>query len=183
MMPERTLLLLAAVLVGVITGIYLCGWIHDHRVADLSAREYVAMHQMRDRTFRRIMPVLAIGTIVLVVAAAFSASAGTSRGLAIVAATLLCIDAVWTVRRQVPLNKLIQSWTSPAFRTTGARCATDGCGNTICARGSRAAPVLAWSSRRRTGSRTAGNRQERDRDRKRTSAGTSRDARPVMRPD
>lgn len=53
------MLLLAAALglLGLVAGIYVSSLIHDHRIADLSAGQYVAMHQMRDKTFRRVMPV------------------------------------------------------------------------------------------------------------------------------
>lgn len=49
---ESVLLFLSCASIGLMAGIYVCGWIHDHRIADLSAREYVAVHQMRSKRIR-----------------------------------------------------------------------------------------------------------------------------------
>jgi uncharacterized membrane protein len=96
---------------GTITGIYLCGSIHDHRVRDLSADQYVAMHQMRDKTFRAVMPWLAFSTLALVlVCALLATSSGWPRLLALAAVALLIADIAFTVRRQLPINQAIQSW-------------------------------------------------------------------------
>lgn len=51
-------------------GIYVAGAIHDHRIDDLTASQYTAMHLMRDRTFARVMPVVGLVTLLLVAAAA-----------------------------------------------------------------------------------------------------------------
>jgi hypothetical protein len=109
-----TLILLGATLglLGIVAGIYLTGLIHDHRIGDLSAAQYTAMHKMRDETFRRVMPVVGLTTVVLVtVCAIFLAGSGTSRILTAVAAMLLVADMALAIRRQVPLNKQIQRWT------------------------------------------------------------------------
>jgi hypothetical protein len=109
-----TPLLAAALgLLGLIAGIYVSMLIHDHRIGDLSAEQYVAMHQMRDKTFRRVMPVMALATLGLMMAGAiFAVGAGTPRALALIAVVLLATDAVLTIARQLPLNARIQSWTA-----------------------------------------------------------------------
>ncbi|MES0022664.1 MULTISPECIES: DUF1772 domain-containing protein [unclassified Mesorhizobium] len=99
-------------LAGIIAGIYVSGVIHDFRIDDLTAGQYMAMHQMRDRTFTRVMPVVRLTTLVLIAAPAmFAVDAGLPRILTIVAAALVVIDIGFTVSRQVPLNKQVQSWT------------------------------------------------------------------------
>jgi hypothetical protein len=106
------LLIAALALLGLIAGIYVAALIHDWRIGDLSATQYVPMHQMRDKTFRRVMPVLGLTTVVLVAAsAAFAVDAGLPRILAWIATALLVTDVALTVTRQVPLNLTIQSWT------------------------------------------------------------------------
>jgi hypothetical protein len=98
------------VLAGVLSGIYVCGLIHDHRVADLSATEYVAMHKMRDSTFRRVMPMLGLGTLFAATACAVAASTHAARALLIASGALLLIDIVLTIGRQLPLNRRVQTW-------------------------------------------------------------------------
>jgi hypothetical protein len=106
------LLIAALALLGLIAGIYVSALIHDWRIGDLSATQYTAIHQMRDKTFRRVMPVLGLTTVVLVAAsAAFAVDAGLPRVLAWIATALLATDIALTVTRQVPLNLTIQSWT------------------------------------------------------------------------
>ena len=46
---------------GLIAGIYISTAIHDHRIAQLSATQYMAMHQMRDASFKRVMPFIGLG--------------------------------------------------------------------------------------------------------------------------
>ena len=103
------------VLAGVMSGIYVCGLVHDHRIADLSATEYVAMHRMRDGTFRRVMPVFGLTTLLAAVSCAAVASATTARTLLVVSASLLLIDILFTIGKQVPLNRRIQTWRPDAI--------------------------------------------------------------------
>lgn len=110
------LLIAALALLGLIAGIYVSALIHDWRIGDLSPAQYIAMHQMRDKTFRRVMPVLGLANVALVVAsAALPVDPGLPRALAWVAAVLLAIDIVFTVMRQLPLNMRMQSWTEAAI--------------------------------------------------------------------
>src|SRR5688572_25604675 len=91
------LLIAALALLGLIAGIYVSALIHDWRIGDLSATQYTAMHQMRDKTFRRVMPVLGLTTVVLVAAsAAFAVDAGLPRVLAWIATALLVTDVALT---------------------------------------------------------------------------------------
>jgi len=117
-------LLLAAALglLGLVAGIYVSALIHDHRVADLSAPQYVAMHQMRDKTFRRVMPVLGLTTLALVLLSVlFAIGSGLPFALGGAAATLLVLDIVITVTRQVPINVRIQGWTDATIPVDWSR--------------------------------------------------------------
>jgi hypothetical protein len=112
------LLIAALALLGLIAGIYVSALIHDWRIGDLSATQYAAMHQMRDKTFRRVMPVFGLTTVVLVAAsAAFAVDTGLPRVLAWIATALLLADVALTVTRQMPLNLAIQSWTEATIPT------------------------------------------------------------------
>jgi hypothetical protein len=117
-------LLLAAALglLGLVAGIYVSALIHDHRVADLSAPQYVAMHQMRDRTFRRVMPAIGLTTLALVLLSVlFAIGSGLPLALGCAAAVLLVLDIVFTITRQVPLNARIQSWTDATIPADWSR--------------------------------------------------------------
>ena len=107
-----TLLLAVSLSVlGVVVGIYVTGVIHDYRVADLSASEYAAMHQMRDKTFRQVMPVLGLtGFNLVLVAVLAGVSPGMARTLGAVAVLMLLADIGLTITAQLPLNKQIQGW-------------------------------------------------------------------------
>lgn len=106
------LLIAALALLGLIAGIYVSALIHDWRIGDLSPAQYTAMHQMRDKTFRRVMPVIGLATVALVAAsAALAVDPGLPRMLAWIAASLLIAIIALTVMRQVPLNERVQSWT------------------------------------------------------------------------
>jgi hypothetical protein len=117
-------LLLAAALglLGLVAGIYVSTLIHDHRVADLSAPQYVAMHQMRDKTFRRVMPAIGLTPLALVLLSVlFAISSGLPLALGCTGAALLVLDIVFTVTRQVPLNARMQGWTEATIPADWSR--------------------------------------------------------------
>lgn len=118
-----TLLLVAALgLLGLVAGIYVSSLIHDHRIADLSAGQYVAMHQMRDKTFRRVMPAIGLTTVALVITSVlFAVGSGIPFALGSIAAVLLLLDVALTVTRQLPLNARIQSWTDATIPADWSR--------------------------------------------------------------
>lgn len=98
-------------LIGIVSGVYVSGLIHDHRIADLSATQYAAMHQMRDKTFRNVMPALGITTFGLaLISTVVGLSSGTPRLLGAATLMLLLIDIAVAVSRQLPLNQKIQTW-------------------------------------------------------------------------
>ena len=80
------------------------------------------MHQMRDKTFRRVMPVFGLGTFGVVLAGTVVAlSPGTPQTIGMVATALMAIDIVLTVTRQLPINRRIQTWTETAIPSDWAR--------------------------------------------------------------
>ncbi len=111
MMPS--LLLGASLsLLGIVAGIHVSVLLHDHRIGELRPNHYVAMHQMRDRTFRCVMPGLWMMTWSLVTASTILLFApGIARALSGISALMLLIDMALTVTRQMPLNDQIRGWT------------------------------------------------------------------------
>jgi uncharacterized membrane protein len=107
-----TLLLIAALSVlSVVVGIYVTGIIHDYRIADLSASEYAAMHRMRDKTFRQVMPPLGLTSFNLVLVAVIAGvTPGAARALGAAAVLMLLADIALTIVAQLPLNQRIQAW-------------------------------------------------------------------------
>jgi Domain of unknown function (DUF1772) len=101
---------LATILTGLIAGIYVSVLIHDHRIRDLTGPNYAAMHQMRDKTFRRVMPVLVIPTLALLILNAVLHREGLSGAVFALAALISLTDTVRTIRHQLPLNRQVQSW-------------------------------------------------------------------------
>lgn len=121
MMPS--LLLGASLsLLGIVTGIHVSVLLHDHRIGELRPNHYVAMHQMRDRTFRRVMPGLWMATWILVMVCTILLFApGTARTLGGISALTLLVDMALTVTRQMPLNDQIQGWTITTIPADWAR--------------------------------------------------------------
>jgi uncharacterized membrane protein len=111
MVAIELLLGLSLTLIGIVAGIYVSGLIRDHRIADLSATQYTAMHQMRDKTFRKAMPTLGIATFGLaLISTVVGLASGTPLLLGAATLVLLLIDIALAVRRQLPLNQKIESW-------------------------------------------------------------------------
>jgi hypothetical protein len=117
----NVLVALSLAMTGILAGIYVSAWIHDDRINDLSAVEYTAMHQMRDKTFRRIMPPLALSNVaILLLNTAFGLSPGVPRILGGVACGLFVVDTLLTIELQLPLNQQIQSWKADSIPSNWA---------------------------------------------------------------
>jgi uncharacterized membrane protein len=109
-------LCLSLALLGILAGIYVAACIHDWRITDLTATQYTAMHQMRDKTFSKVMPLLALTTLALVlIGTAIGLPSGAPRVLGTAALLLLVTDIALTLSRQRPLNEQVQSWTETAI--------------------------------------------------------------------
>ncbi len=91
-------------------GIYVSVLIHDHRIRDLSGPAYAAMHQMRDKTFRVVMPIIGMTMLASLIMNAILNRSGLPGALFAAAFLVALTDAGLTIRHQLPLNKLIQSW-------------------------------------------------------------------------
>jgi hypothetical protein len=129
------LLGLSLALLGIVAGIYVSTSIHDHRIGDLSAAEFTAMHQMRDKTFRMVMPVLGLSTFAFVlVSAAIALAPGTPRLLGGAAAALMLIDIGLTVTRSCHSTNKYKVGPRKRSPATGRRCGTAGHFTTTCVR-------------------------------------------------
>jgi hypothetical protein len=113
---QEVILALPLALIGIIAGIYWCAEIHDHRIAQLTAEQYAAMHQMRDLTFTKVMPPLRLVSLLAVAAAlALALAPGWPRWLGVLVIACGIADVVVTLRLQVPLNHEVQSWRTTAI--------------------------------------------------------------------
>lgn len=101
---------IACFLSGAIAGINLSVIIHDFRIKHLSANVYVTMHQMRDKTYRAVMPLLGVTTLACLVVAMIATLRRPSASWFAIAAALCAIDIIVAIRHQVPLNKQVQAW-------------------------------------------------------------------------
>jgi len=101
--------ILAVVMVGLIAGLMLGTGIEQHSLRALTASAWVTEHQVMDSWFRVIMPPFWNATaLVLILAAVLSR--GSARWLFGIAAALLILSLVVTVRVEVPMNRAIQQW-------------------------------------------------------------------------
>ncbi|MGZ3274823.1 MAG: anthrone oxygenase family protein [Caulobacteraceae bacterium] len=100
----------ALLLSGVLAGIYVGVLIGDVRIADLDAGQYAALHQARDKTFRRVMPVLGVCTAAILAGAAARAGSPIQRNLFAAAALIEVLDIAIAIRWQVPRNNAVQAW-------------------------------------------------------------------------
>jgi dipeptide/tripeptide permease len=117
-MEYLTLMVVSLALMGALTGFYWSAEIHDRRIDSLTAGQYTAMHQMRDATFAKVMPFVGFGTLLVVIASVvFAIEPGWPRWLGVAAVGVMVIDIVFTVRRQLPLNREVQSWTEATIPT------------------------------------------------------------------
>lgn len=107
---ESAISFVACFLSGAIAGIYLSVIIHDFRIKDLNGSAYVAMHQMRDKTYRVVMPLLGLTTLACLVVAMIVTLGHLSSSLFAIAGAFCAIDIVIAVGHQVPLNKQVQAW-------------------------------------------------------------------------
>jgi len=101
--------MLAVLMVGLIAGLMVGTGIEQHSLRALSASAWVTEHQVMDSWFRVIMPPYWNVTALMLVVAAFL-SRGQARWLFAVAALLLIVSLVVTVRVEVPMNRSIATW-------------------------------------------------------------------------
>jgi uncharacterized membrane protein len=101
--------MLAVLMVGLIAGLMVGTGIEQHSLRALSASAWVTEHQVMDSWFRVIMPPYWNVTALMLVIAAFL-SRGQVRWLFAVAALLLIVSLVVTVRVEVPMNRSIATW-------------------------------------------------------------------------
>ena len=106
-------LLLAALLVGVMFGIWL-----TNNPTGLDAAEYVAMQQRGIRALNVFMPLLGLATIVLTISAAIFARSDQLRLTTLVIAALcLVVAGVVTLFLNQPINAIVITWSPDAAPT------------------------------------------------------------------
>jgi uncharacterized membrane protein len=99
----------AVLLVGLIAGLMLGTGIEQHSLRALTASAWVTEHQVMDAVFRVVMKPFWNGTVLVLIVAAI-VSRGSARWLFGVAALLLIVSLVVTVRVEVPMNQAIAKW-------------------------------------------------------------------------
>jgi uncharacterized membrane protein len=105
--------ILAVLMVGLIAGLMLGTGIEQRSLRALDMFAWVTEHQVMDAVFRRVMPPFWNGTAIILVIAAIL-SRGSSRWFFAVAAALLILSLIVTVRIEVPMNRAIEHWNPAA---------------------------------------------------------------------
>lgn len=103
------LLCLSLLLTGLLAGTYAGNLVHDHAIGLLDAETFTRMHQMRDRSFRMVMPPVALLTLGSLLAGALTAGSAARPALLLAAAATVA-DIALAVTRQVPLNRQVEHW-------------------------------------------------------------------------
>jgi len=110
---RRFVPILAVVLVGLIAGLMIGTGMDQYTHRQLAMTPWVIEHQVMDALFRRVLPSWWNLTALMLIASALL-TRGTSRGLFAVAAILMLLALVVTVRIEVPMNRAIALWNSAA---------------------------------------------------------------------
>jgi uncharacterized membrane protein len=110
---RRFVPILAVVLVGLIAGLMIGTGMDQYTHRQLAMTPWVIEHQVMDALFRRVLPSWWYLTALLLVVSAVL-TRGSSRTLFTVAAILMLVALVITVRVEVPMNRAIAFWNSAA---------------------------------------------------------------------
>jgi uncharacterized membrane protein len=105
--------IVAVVLVGLIAGLMIGTGMDQYTHRQLAMTPWVIEHQVMDALFRRVLPSWWNLTALMLVLSAVL-TRGASRGLFAVAAILMIVALVLTVRVEVPMNRAIALWDSAA---------------------------------------------------------------------
>ncbi|GJG89313.1 hypothetical protein tb265_44940 [Gemmatimonadetes bacterium T265] len=109
----RAVLLIGAVIVvGLMAGIVFGTGLAQYSARVLPASAWVARHQAEDALFGAVMPI--VWPLTVAVLAAAAAAARGARAPFAVAAVLFAAALAVTVTREVPLNRVVQSWAAAA---------------------------------------------------------------------
>ena len=110
---KKWMCIVAVVLTGLIAGLMLGTGMDQYANQQLSGSAWTTEHQAVDSLFRRVMPTVFNGTVVVLLLATWAAR-GTGRWLFGLAAVLMIVAVVMTVRVEVPINRDIAQWSAAA---------------------------------------------------------------------
>jgi uncharacterized membrane protein len=104
----------AVLLVGLLAGLMFGTGMDQYTHRLLDARGWVTEHQVMDALFRRVLPIWWNATVLILLVATFL-SRGSARAFCGVAALLMIVALVVTVRVEVPMNRAIERWNLDAI--------------------------------------------------------------------
>ena len=104
---------LAVFALGMLAGLMFGTGMEDYTFRSMPQGSWIEEHQAEDSLFRRVMPPVFLTTAVLAVAATLIAAPRARWWLA-AAAGLAIFCMIFTIRAEVPLNRLIATWTPEA---------------------------------------------------------------------
>lgn len=110
---RSTIPFVAVVMAGLIAGLMWGTGMDQYTHRLLLSSAWVTEHQVMDALFRRVMPPVWNGSVLMLIGAAVL-SRGSSRWYFSVAAMLLIVSLVVTVRVEVPMNRRIALWDAAA---------------------------------------------------------------------
>lgn len=106
-----SLFVFAVVVIGLLAGVLLGTGMDVFALRTLPKSSWVLHHQAMDALFRRVMPAFFNIAMLALIAASFVAR-GRARHFFAAAAVLALVCIVITVRIEVPMNRLIATWTA-----------------------------------------------------------------------
>jgi uncharacterized membrane protein len=106
---RKAVTVIAVVLVGLIAGLMIGTGMDQYTHRQLAMTPWVVEHQVMDALFRRVLPTWWNVTALLLIVSAF-VSRGSPRRWFAIAAILMIVAMMVTVRVEVPMNRAIASW-------------------------------------------------------------------------
>jgi len=110
---KKWMCVVAVVLTGLVAGLMVGTGLDQYANEQLSATAWTTEHQVVDSLFRHVMPTLFNGTVVVLLLATWAAR-GSGRWLFGIAAVLMIIAVVMTLRVEVPINREVAQWNAAA---------------------------------------------------------------------
>ncbi len=108
---RQVVAVIAVVCFGLLAGLLVGTGMASATAKGLPEASWTLRFQAEDALFAKVMPPTVLVALALLVASAVVAH-GAARGFFAAAALLMLFVLVFTVAREVPLNKEIQSWTA-----------------------------------------------------------------------
>ena len=106
---RNTMFCLSVLLVGLLAGLQWGTGMAQYTALHLSGPVWLLRHQAEDALFRQIMPGY-MWVVLLSLSASASLARGRTRALFAVAATLSLLQMIITIAHEVPINRLVATW-------------------------------------------------------------------------